>query len=278
MRYFLVFLLLVIAPCCMLRAQEAAGFIRRGNQEFKEGKFYESELEYRKALELKGESPKAQFNLGGALYRQEKYDEAVQSYKQLVGREDVSEAVRAGAFYNLGNTFYQQKHYAESVQAYKEALRLNPGAKDVKYNLSAALRMLQQQQQEQQNKNQDQQQDNNQQQKQQGSGGKDDRQKRDNQEQSSNSDQQDQQTGDKNNNQDQQADNKGEHNKQDSQSGQSQQQKAQSQQQKGTAMSQEEAERLLKALENQEGALREKIQKEKAREVERKKRKKQKDW
>lgn len=258
-------------------AQEGAGFIRRGNKEFQAGKYYDSELEYRKALEVDGASPKAQFNLGGALYKQEKYDEALGSYKELAGREGVSDEVRASALYNLGNALYQQKQYAQSVGAYKEALRLNPGAKDIKYNLSAALRMLQQQQnqqdkqqdqknQDQQNKDQQKQdqqqnQDKNQQQDQQNKDqqNQDKNQQQGQDQQGQNQEQQDQQQKDQGSNQEQQG-------KQDSkQTPQQGKQDGKSQPQKGASMSQEDAAQLLKALENQENALQAKVQKAKAK-------------
>lgn len=258
-------------------AQEGAGFIRRGNKEFQAGKYYDSELEYRKALEVDGASPKAQFNLGGALYKQEKYDEALGSYKELAGREGVSDEVRASALYNLGNALYQQKQYAQSVGAYKEALRLNPGAKDIKYNLSAALRMLQQQQnqqdkqqdqknQDQQNKDQQKQdqqqnQDKNQQQDQQNKDqqNQDKNQQQGQDQQGQNQEQKDQQQKDQGSNQEQQG-------KQDSkQTPQQGKQDGKSQPQKGASMSQEDAAQLLKALENQENALQAKVQKAKAK-------------
>lgn len=258
-------------------AQEGAGFIRRGNKEFQAGKYYDSELEYRKALEVDGASPKAQFNLGGALYKQEKYDEALGSYKELAGREGVSDEVRASALYNLGNALYQQKQYAQSVGAYKEALRLNPGAKDIKYNLSAALRMLQQQQnqqdkqqdqknQDQQNKDQQKQdqqqnQDKNQQQDQQNKDqqNQDKNQQQGQDQQGQNQEQKDQQQKDQGSNQEQQG-------KQDSkQNPQQGKQDGKSQPQKGASMSQEDAAQLLKALENQENALQAKVQKAKAK-------------
>lgn len=269
-------------------AQEGAGFIRRGNKEFQAGKYYDSELEYRKALEVDGASPKAQFNLGGALYKQEKYDEALGSYKELAGREGVSDEVRASALYNLGNALYQQKQYAQRVASYKEALRLNPGAKDIKYNLSAALRMLQQQQnqqdkqqdqknqdqqnkdqqkQDQQNKDQQQNQDKNQQQDQQNKDqqqNQDKNQQQGQDQQGQNQEQKDQQQKDQQ--QKDQGSNQEQQGKQDSkQSPQQGKQDGKSQPQKGASMSQEDAAQLLKALENQENALQAKVQKAKAK-------------
>lgn len=249
MKRWLILIACTIFLVGSLWAQREAPFVRKGNKEYEAGRFYQAELEYRKAMEQAENSTKAQFNLGGALYKQEKYDEALKSYGALSERTDVSESLRASSLYNLGNSLYKKEQYRESVAAYKEALRLQPGAKDIKYNLSAALRKLQEQQQQQNNKDQnqqDQQQKDNQDQ-QQGGQDKNQQQNQDQKEQEGGKDQQQKQQ-----------------NKSD-QKGDPKNQEGQQQKGKAATMSQEDAEQLLKALENQENALQAKIQKEKAK-------------
>ena len=229
-------------------SQDGANYVRKGNKEFKKRNFYEAELEYRKAMQQEENSTKAQFNLGDALFRQEKYDEALKNFGALSERTDASPELKASSLYNLGNSFFKQQHYRESVEAYKQALRLEPGAKDIKYNLSAALRKLQQQE-NQQNQNKDQNQ-------------------QDNKDQNNDKGQQQQQN---------QEQGKEQQNKDQSQ--QKQQQGNEEQQKKndkGAAMSQEDAAQLLKALENQESALQAKVQKAKAKAGAKKKT--DKDW
>ena len=250
MKRWLILIACSIFVVGSLWAQREAPFVRKGNKEYEAGRFYQAELEYRKAMEQAENSTKAQYNLGGALYKQEKYDEALKSYGALSERTDVSESLRASSLYNLGNSLYKKEQYRESVAAYKEALRLQPGAKDIKYNLSAALRKLQEQQQQQQNNKdqnqQDQQQKDNQDQEQ-GGQDKNQQQNQDQKEQEGGKDQQQQQQ-----------------NKSD-QKGDPKNQEGQQQKGKAATMSQEDAEQLLKALENQENALQAKIQKEKAK-------------
>ena len=245
--------------------QEGANHVRKGNKEFDKGNFYEAELEYRKAMQQGENSTKAQFNLGDALFQQEKYDEALKNFGALSERTDASQELKASALYNLGNSFFKQQHYRESVEAYKQALRLDPGARDIKYNLSAALRKLQQQE-KQQNQNKDQQ---NKDQNNGGGEGND----------SKNQEQNDQDNKEqKNDKEQQQKQEQGKEQKNKNQSQQKQQQgnEEQKKNDKGAAMSQEDAAQLLKALENQESALQAKVQKAKAKAGAKKKT--DKDW
>ncbi len=45
----------------------------------------------------------------------------------------------APAWYNLGNALYRQQRFQESAEAYKQALRIDPGEIDYKHNLELAL-------------------------------------------------------------------------------------------------------------------------------------------
>ncbi len=265
---FLGILLLLLAFGAL--GQEAAKFLRKGNGEYKAGKYYEAELEYRKAQELDGASSKAQFNLGASLFQQEKYDEALKSFQGLAGRTDLDASVRASSLYNLGNTYFKQKQYKESLAAYKEALRLEPDSKDIKYNMSAALRKLQEEQQ-QDKKNQD---------------NTENQDKKDKDKQGEGKDKQDDQNSDQNKDQkdkgQQDKDNKSNEDKDQNKEQQQQQSKPQDGSQgqdrkEKSTMSQEDAAQLLKALENQESALQAKIQKEKAKAAAKVK-KTDKDW
>ena len=49
---------------------------------------------------------------------------------------------KAGASYNIGNTYMQEQKWEDAVNAYKQALRNNPQDEAAKYNLSYALAMM----------------------------------------------------------------------------------------------------------------------------------------
>jgi len=230
----LLLLGLFLFSSASLMGQAERKFIRQGNKEYKDEKFDESELLYRRALEKDKESYAGEFNLGDALYKQEKYEDAARNFKELT--EDEEDPVKLSQLYhNLGNSHLQANQLEESIEAYKDALRNNPFDEETRHNLAFAQSMLQQQQQQQQDQNQDEQ-DQNQ------------------DEQDQNQDQQDQDQEQQDQNQDQQDQN------QDQQDQEQQQQQKEQQQQ----ISKEDAARMLQALQQDEQKLQEKLQKEKA--------------
>ena len=73
-----------------------------------------------------------------------------------------TELERGDVAYNLGNTQFAQQKYKEALSSYRMAMRCNPNDEDAKYNYAFTKRLLQQQeqQQQQQQQNQDKNQDN----------------------------------------------------------------------------------------------------------------------
>lgn len=229
---------LLAAPAAM--AQKESSDVRRGNKQYEQGNFSEAEVEYRRGLDKNDQSFEAHYNLGDALFRQEKYPEALEQYtlaeKQLKGKDNedsrkVKERL-AATYHNIGNACYAQQQFDKAVAAYQESLRRNPKDNDTRYNLVKAMQQLQKQQQQQ---NQDQKQD---------------------QQQQNDSTQQQQQQPQQ---QEQQPDN---------QQNQEQQQQEQDQQ-----MDKETAEQILQALEQDEQETQEKQQRQQG-----KKRRVEKEW
>ena len=121
-------------------------------------------------METNKNSYEAHYNLGDALFKQDKYADAQEEFetaaKMLDKKEDKTRYAKV--MHNIGNCNFAQQQYDRAVAAYQESLRANPKDNDTRYNLVKAMEMLQQQQQQQQqNQNQDQQQDQQQQQQQQ---------------------------------------------------------------------------------------------------------------
>ncbi len=140
--------------------QSPKTYIREGNKLYKQKKYNDAEVQYRKGLEKDANSNKANYNLGNSLYKQEKYDEAAEKYMDL-GTKKTDKNVSAKSFHNLGNSLLKSKKYQESIAAYKNALKLNPADYETKYNLEYAKQMMVQQQQQQKQKQQNQNQDKN---------------------------------------------------------------------------------------------------------------------
>ncbi len=239
--------LILILPV-LVHGQAERKFIRQGNKQYKEEVFDESEILYRKALEKEQQSYSGEFNLGDAMYKQEKFEDAARSFHKLA--ENQTDPIKLGELYhNIGNSFLKANQLEASIEAYKQALRNNPEDNETRHNLAYAQQM-QQQQQDQQNQDQDKQdQDQDKQ---------DQDQDKDKQDQDQDKQDQDQDQQEQNQDQDQQDQNQN----QDQQDQQDQNQDQQQQQQ--PQISKEDARRMLQALQQDEQDLQEKLQKQKA--------------
>jgi tetratricopeptide (TPR) repeat protein len=137
-----------------LSAQSKRSLNNDGVDLYKEKKFADAEVKFKKSLEKDPQLFQGHFNLGDSYYKQGRYDEAIQSYKNSIGLTDDKEK-KSKAFHNIGNALLKQQKYEDGIGAYKNALKTNPNDLETKYNLSYALNMLKQNQnkQNQQNKN-----------------------------------------------------------------------------------------------------------------------------
>jgi tetratricopeptide (TPR) repeat protein len=234
-----VLILLLLMGIISAYGQNDRKVIRDGVRAYENEEFAEAEVQFRKAENINQESYEAEFNTGTALYAQEKYEETVKQYQSMLEQTDDA-GKTAQIWHNIGNSLLEARQYAPSIEVYKNSLRLNPNDEDTRYNLAYAKQKLKEQQEQEQQQNQDQEQDKNQ----------------DQQEQDKNQDQQEQ---DKN--QDQQEQDKN--------------QDQQEQQPVPREISKEDAERMLKAIQQQEKDVKEKVDKKKAAAA---KVKTEKDW
>lgn len=225
-------------------AQSAHQHLLSADKNYKSQDYTKAEEAYRKALE-KEPSSEGRYNLGNAIYNQERYDEAVRRYEQVVSTEK-DPGIKANAYHNMGNAYYQQQKLEESIEAYKNALRLNPADLETKYNLAQAQRQLmlqkEQQKKEQQEKEQNEDQEQEQQDQQQNEGDpNEDQQQQDNQQQA-------------------QPGQEGE-NEQGEEQEQEEEQQNGNKQPHNTPLSEEEARRLLQIVEDEEMKVMEKLKK-----------------
>ena len=129
-------------------AQKENKHIRQGNKEYEEGRYAEAQTNYLRAIDKNNKSFSGAFNLGNALYKQQKYEEAASQFKML-SNTTANKEVKAKAYHNLGNSLLKSQKYEESIDAYKNALRNNPADNDTRYNLAYAMQQLRQQQEQQ---------------------------------------------------------------------------------------------------------------------------------
>ncbi len=141
----------------------------------------------------------------------------------------------AQIWHNIGNSLLEAQQYAPSIEAFKNSLRKNPSDEETRYNLAYAMQKLKEQQQQDQEQEQQEQ-------------DKDQEKEQQEQDQDQENDQQEQ-------DQDQEND--------------------QQQQPEPREISKEDAERMLKAIQQQEKDVKEKVDKKKAAAA---KVKTEKDW
>ena len=227
-----ILLCLLLVFSATLNAQTDKKYIRKGNREYEKNKFSDSEISYRKAIDKNKQSPDAVFNIGDALYKQNKFDEAGKQFIESANQNDNKLKKSAGLF-NLGNSMLKANKLQESIDAYKNSLKLRPDSKEAKYNLSYAQDLLKKQQQQQKQQQ--------------------DKDKQDQNKDKNKKDQKKDQKDQKEKNNDQQNDQK-----------KDQEQKQQQQQPQKGEISKEDAQRLLNSLDNDEKNVQEKVKLAKA--------------
>lgn len=122
--------------------------IKEGNAFYINNNFTDAELKYRNALEIEYKI-EAIYNLGDALYRQNKFEEAADKFYLTVSRTN-NPQLKYKALYNLGNSQFKSKDYRNSINSYISALKINPDDDDVRYNLELARKLLSKEQQQNQ--------------------------------------------------------------------------------------------------------------------------------
>ncbi|MGJ7031915.1 tetratricopeptide repeat protein [Niabella hirudinis] len=121
-----------------LLAQDGSGFIKKGNDYYKEGKMDDAVKAYDKATTGPHQYV-ALLNKGNALYRLKKYADAIKTYTQATALANTDAGLRSAAFYNTGVVYSNQNKLEESIEAYKNALRLNSNDLKARENLQKAL-------------------------------------------------------------------------------------------------------------------------------------------
>ncbi len=219
---FYIFVCLLLSASFVF-ADDFTELVGKGNQAVTEGD-YQTALDYYHQAEVeRPETPELEYNMAGALYHDEKYEEAVDKLQKSLVLQDANK--EASAHYNLGSVYYRMGDFQNAIQSYQRSLELIPEDIDAKYNLELARKMLKEQMEREKQEPQDQQQEQEQEKK-------DQEQQEEEQEE-----QQDQQQEEQNNEEE------------------NEEQQPQPQEQSEDEMSKEDAERILNALKDDEKEL-----------------------
>lgn len=233
---YLIVLSIFLLQINSLFAQKEKKHIYNGNKLYEQQKFAEAEAAFKKSVGQSKNSVEGNFNLGDALYKQKKYEPAVQKFTEIANSA-TDKGLKAKAYHNLGNSLLESNKLEESIAAYKKSLINNPKDEQTRYNLAYAQEKLKQQQNKDKNK--------------------------DNKDKDKNKKDQDK----KDQNKDQQDKDKKDQDKKDKDQEKKDKDKQKDQKPQPDQLSKEDAERMLEALNNEEKNTQDKLKNKKAKGV-----------
>ena len=116
-----------------------------GNIEFAENNLVEAESLYRKSISKDSLNLKAVYNMGNSFYKNELKDEAINQYRSSIKKTSDKDLLHK-SFHNLGNVFMQNEDYQNAVDSFKKALLNKPSDDETRYNYVLAKELLKNQQ------------------------------------------------------------------------------------------------------------------------------------
>ena len=134
-------------------SQNDNALIKGGNESYSKKEYDKAIAEYQKVTAKNPANKTAQYNLGNALYKSKRSDDAITAYETAISNADNGED-KSKSFYNKGVVLQNNKKIPECIDAYKHALKLNPDDEDARQNLQKAMQQIKQQQKQKDNKEQ----------------------------------------------------------------------------------------------------------------------------
>ncbi|KPK63404.1 hypothetical protein AMJ83_06955 [candidate division WOR_3 bacterium SM23_42] len=136
----LIFCLMLLMM--QLVSADVGSSMRRGNRLERSGEYEEALRHYQEALVQEPDNPKIHYNMGRALYRLEKYDEAISEFQ--LGFLEKAKDFQANVFYNIGNSQFRKGQLDAAIESYKMSLLVNPKDVETKQNLEFCLGLKEQ--------------------------------------------------------------------------------------------------------------------------------------
>jgi tetratricopeptide (TPR) repeat protein len=125
---------------------------RRGTELYRDSAYKEAADAFRQATIASPDDARWRYDLGLSEARGQDFENALNNLETTARTADPP--VAGAALYNAGNVHYATGDFQAAVRAYRDALRHRPDDPDAKRNLELAQKQLQQQQQQQQNNDQ----------------------------------------------------------------------------------------------------------------------------
>lgn len=120
-------------------------------EHYERGEYEDALRLYREAQVREPGSPALHFNVGDALYKLGDLAAALEEFEKA-SLGDGEKEVRGRAFYNLGKTYFQQGQFPEAAEAFKQVLELDWKDRLAKLHLELALEQLEDRQEGQEDR------------------------------------------------------------------------------------------------------------------------------
>ncbi|MCM1107857.1 MAG: tetratricopeptide repeat protein [Clostridium sp.] len=147
-------LLWLVLPVCA--QQEARNLVRSGLRLYADSLYTKAEVDFRKAIDLSSTFALAHYNLAASLMRENNLEEGLKEM-EVAAKGFVNPYRKAKAYHNIGVILQASEKYQEAIEAYKESLRNNPDDDGTRYNLALCQYLLKNNPQDNDQQNQDQQ-------------------------------------------------------------------------------------------------------------------------
>lgn len=121
---------------------DVGSLMRKGNGLMRKQKYEDALKIYEQAQVLEPDNIKIHYNMGRALYKMEKYPEAIGEFE--LGLLTKDKKFQANSFYNIGNCKFKQGDLDGAINAYKTALLLHNKDIKAKENLEFCLKLKEQ--------------------------------------------------------------------------------------------------------------------------------------
>ncbi|MDR1876590.1 MAG: tetratricopeptide repeat protein [Flavobacteriaceae bacterium] len=154
-KYWTLILFLFSVNFLPAQDNKARKYLIEGNKNYLAASYDEAAANYLRAVQEGEDSYKSNFNLGNAMYKLKKYDDALSQYEKSV-KLATDNIDRSNAYFNIGDSYYQKKEYARAAEAFKKVLQINPKDERARYNYTLAKQKAKEQQEDKGQQQQDQ--------------------------------------------------------------------------------------------------------------------------
>ena len=132
-------------------AQTENATIKKGNEAYKKKEYTTAINKYSEVLKKNDSNAIAHNNLGSALYKSSKKEDALTAFEKA--EKNAKKPIeKSNALYNQAVVQQADKKLTECIAKYKDALKLDPNNVDARHNLQLALKQQQQQKKEEKDK------------------------------------------------------------------------------------------------------------------------------